>query len=72
MLPAETFAKRVAELEKEIEEVRAKLTALRIEKEILERELKNAINQNNYYEKLIKDMRKVFRPLTMKEFLLRI
>lgn len=72
MQPAETFAKRVAELEMEIEELRAKLTALTIEKEILEKELKNAINQTNYYDKLIKEMRREFRPLTMKEFLLRI
>ncbi|MEM3445052.1 MAG: hypothetical protein QXJ27_04505 [Thermoplasmata archaeon] len=72
MQPAETFAKRVGELENEIEKLRAKLSALIMEKEILEKELKNAINQTNYYDKLLKDMRKRFRPLTMKEFLLRI
>ncbi|MEM3396023.1 MAG: hypothetical protein QW620_00755 [Thermoplasmata archaeon] len=72
MQPAETFAERVAELEKEVEAIKAKLSALNTEREILQKELKNAMNQTLYYEKLLRDMRKEFRPLTMKELLLRI
>ncbi|MCX8173478.1 MAG: hypothetical protein N3F63_02550 [Thermoplasmata archaeon] len=72
MQPADTFAERVAEMEKEAETLKKKLAALHTEREILQKELKNAINQTMYYDKLLKDMRKMFRPLTMKELLLRM
>lgn len=72
MRHSETFAERVAELEKEIETLRAKLEALKTERASLQRELKNAMSQYKYYERLLVDMRKEFRPFTMKELLLRI
>lgn len=72
MEPEEAFAKRVVELERDLESLKDKLSALITEREILQKELKNAINQTIYYDKLLKDMRKEFRPLTMKELLLRI
>lgn len=68
----EGFAQRIEELEKEIERLKERLEALNIERENLKRQLKNAINQYEYYEHLLKDMRKTLRPFTMKELLLRI